>query len=180
MKPTPDKVVASRGMTSSETRMVNMKKRSAYSAGFQLSSQLKARRGLSLFRHLRILLFSAALCLTMFASLVSFECSTCWMCPALADSVSGLHTSSSTDAREETTAEEDGDTSEYSGSTDDDSWTTEVDGGAAEIHSTTLNQLTESGAVETLQQGINSSNVASRVSRLLNAGRANPGMVAKM
>ncbi|KFG27821.1 Toxoplasma gondii family C protein [Toxoplasma gondii RUB] len=68
------------------------KKRSGFSTGWHLPSQLKARRG-PLFHHdSPILLFSVVLPLMVLAPLVSLDCFACRVCTALADSVSGRET----------------------------------------------------------------------------------------
>ncbi|PIL96048.1 Toxoplasma gondii family C protein [Toxoplasma gondii COUG] len=68
------------------------KKRSAFSTGWYLPSQLKARLGLLFHHDSPILFLSVVLSLMVLEPLVSLDCSACRVCTALADSVSGRET----------------------------------------------------------------------------------------
>ncbi|KFG99340.1 Toxoplasma gondii family C protein [Toxoplasma gondii VAND] len=174
------------------------KKRSGFSTGWYLPSQLKARRGL-LFRHdSPVLLFSVVLCMMVLAPLVSLDRSTCRVCTALADSISGRETDtdlsdtySGTETEESTTAEwsggvtevEEGKPAEGSrGVLEAEDRTTvdgsggapEVLGGAAEENYTSVGKLIESHAVEPFQERSRNPSVAARVSRTRHSGRARP------
>ncbi|EPR58338.1 Toxoplasma gondii family C protein [Toxoplasma gondii GT1] len=170
MTHTIDRVVASRGVTNGEKIMVNVigTNRSGFFTGFPLPSQLKARRGLLLYDS-RVLLFLVALYVTVFTAFVSFECSTCRICTALAHSFIGVEmdpdwsgSHSWTDIREDTTVEGDG-------------GATGADGSAAEVNYEALGELLIAyDALETLRNRAKAAGVLARVSRVQRAGRTCP------
>ncbi|EPR60716.1 Toxoplasma gondii family C protein [Toxoplasma gondii RUB] len=144
------------------------KKRSGFSTGWHLHSQLKSRRGLLFHHDSPILLFSVVLCLSVLAALVSFDCSTCRVCTALADSVSGRETD--TDLNDTYSRAETGE----GNPAEESSGATEVSGGAGEENCTTVGKRTESHTVGPLQERSRYPSVAARVSRILHSGRARP------
>ncbi|KEP63209.1 UNVERIFIED_CONTAM: Toxoplasma gondii family C protein [Hammondia hammondi] len=185
MKHTLDRVVASRGVTNGEKRMVNVsgKKRSGFFTGFPLPSQLKAKFGLLFLYDSRILLFLVALYLTVFAAFVSFECSTRRICTALADSLTGAEmdldwsgSHSWTDMGEDTTVEGDsGATGADGGATGTVGGATGADGGAAEVNYEALGELLIAyDALETLRNRGKATGVVARVSRVQHSGRICP------
>ncbi|KFG56754.1 Toxoplasma gondii family C protein [Toxoplasma gondii RUB] len=139
------------------------KKRSAFSTGWYLPSQLKARLGLLFHHDSPILFLSVVLSLMVLEPLVSLDCSACRVCTALADSVSGRETDTDwsdtfrwTETGDSTTVEgssgvtevEEGNPAEgNSGAMEaEDRTTVEGSGGATEVYGGTVEVY--DGAVE--------------------------------
>ncbi|EPR56704.1 toxoplasma gondii family C protein [Toxoplasma gondii GT1] len=180
------------------------KKRSGFSTGWYLPSQLKARRGLLFHRDSPVLFFSVVLCMMVLAPLISLDRSTCRVCTALADSISGRETDtdlsdtySGAGNEESTTVEWRGGVTEVEESNpaegsrgvveaedrttvDGSGGATEVYGGAAEENYTNVGKPIESHAVELFQERSRNPSVAARVSRIRHSGRARPVVASGM